>query len=84
VSIYKRKSGRYAVMIEAEGPLPYRVVTPRPPARNGRRRVFVVAEFRSETEAEKQLARLIKSGDLRPLTSNGWRAVDARSGRTPQ
>lgn len=35
MSIYKRKSGKWAVMIDADDPSPYRIVEPLHEAKNG-------------------------------------------------
>jgi integrase len=68
VSIYKRKSGRYAAMIDADDPFPYRIVSPLPPAKNGRRRSQVIGAFKTEPEAHKRVAELLKTGDSRMLS----------------
>jgi integrase len=68
MSIYKRASGRYAVMIDAEDPYPYRIVEElEAKTRNGRRRANVVKAFKSKPEAERELARLDRAGDRRAL-----------------
>lgn len=68
MSIYKRASGKYAVLIDAEGPHPFRVVVSLPKSKNGRRRMEVIAEFRTGVESEKHLLRLKKTGDTRQLS----------------
>ncbi len=50
-------------MIDADDSRPFRIVEPSPPMKNGRRRVKVVREFRTEPEASKELTRLAKAGD---------------------
>lgn len=55
-------------MIDAEDPFPYRIVEPLPAAKNGRRRTRTVRKFKTEAEAEKELARLVKAGDARTLS----------------
>ena len=55
MSIYKRNSGRWAVMIDADDPMPYRIVEMLPNATNGRRRTRVITAFRTETDAVRAL-----------------------------
>lgn len=54
-------------MIDADDPFPYRILEPLPAAKNGRCRTRIVREFKTEAEAAKELARLVKAGDSRPL-----------------
>jgi integrase len=68
VSIYKRASGRYAVMIDAEDPMPFRIIEPAPSTKNGRRRTHVIASFRTQAEASKDLARQVKLSETRNLS----------------
>jgi integrase len=63
VSIYKRKSGRYAVMIDADAPEPFRIVEKLAPGG----RAKIVKKFKTRAEAERELARLKKAGDDRSL-----------------
>jgi hypothetical protein len=60
VSIYKRKSGRWAVMIDVEDPHPFRIVGGLQPTKGGRRRTKILGRFKTQLEAEKELARLSK------------------------
>lgn len=55
-------------MIDADDPFPYRIVEPLRAAKNGRRRTRTVRKFRTEAEAEKELARLVKASDARTLS----------------
>jgi integrase len=67
MSVYKRKSGRWAALVDAEDPEPYRIVELRPTP-SGRRHTKILARFRSLPEAEKQLIGLVASGDSRTLS----------------
>ncbi|MHB1549594.1 MAG: tyrosine-type recombinase/integrase [Vulcanimicrobiaceae bacterium] len=55
-------------MIDADDPFPFRIVVPLLATKTGRRRMKIVKEFKTEAEADKELARLIKTGDTRTLS----------------
>jgi integrase len=66
MSIYKRKSGRWAVRIDVDQQ-PFRLFVELQSTSKGRRRTQTVGTFTSRAEAEKQKATLIKNGDAREL-----------------
>jgi integrase len=68
MSIYKRKSGRYAVAIDSEDPQPFRIVEPMPAKADGRRQVNIIARFKTDGEARRELARLLKAEPGRELS----------------
>ena len=68
MSIYKRKSGRYAVAIDIEDSQPFRIVEALPRAADGRRRVNVLQRFRTEVEAQRELTRLLRAEPVRVLS----------------
>ncbi len=68
MSVYKRKSGRYAVAIDVEDPRPFRIVEALPPAVDGRRRVKALQRFKTDADAKRELARLSKADPDRQLS----------------
>lgn len=76
MSIYKRKSGRYAVRIDTE-PEPFRLLAELRPRADGRRRTTTVGKFRTMQEAEAALERAQRAKDTRQLSIE--RGVRGRS-----
>ncbi len=68
MSIYKRKSGRYAVAIDVEDPQPFRIVEALPAAADGRRRASVLQRFKTDADAQRELARMLKADPHRSLS----------------
>jgi integrase len=68
MSIYKRKSGKYAVAIDAEGSQPYRIVEPLSAKIDGRRQMKVLARFETEGDAHRELSRMLKLDSNRALS----------------
>ena len=67
MSIFKRRSGNWAVVVDIENPKPFRIVQEMPNATNGRRQASILERFATRAEADRQLALLQKMGDLRAL-----------------
>jgi integrase len=67
MSIYKRKSGRWAVLVDSDRSA-FRLFFELPINIKGRRRTETVATFYGRDEAEKHRARLIQDGDSRVLS----------------